>query len=160
MVDDILGPGDAGELLTLQRAAFVTEAAIYDDFALPPLTETLDDLRAELSDSAVVTLGVREQGRLIGSVRVRRTGEDEAYLGRLAVAPDRRGAGIGTHLLRVAESVFPSVRKIRLLTGEHSTENIRLYARLGYRETGRTRAATRGATYDLVYFEKTLDQET
>jgi len=35
-------PGDAGELLTLQRAVFVTEAQLYDNPHLPPLTETLD----------------------------------------------------------------------------------------------------------------------
>lgn len=42
-------PGDAGELLTLQRAAFVTEAQLYDNPHLPPLTETLDALRADLA---------------------------------------------------------------------------------------------------------------
>lgn len=40
--------GDAGELLTLQRAAFVTEAQVYGDPRLPALTETLDELRAAL----------------------------------------------------------------------------------------------------------------
>jgi len=43
-----LGSGDAGEILTLQRAAFVTEAQLYGDLHLPPLTQTIEDLRAEL----------------------------------------------------------------------------------------------------------------
>ena len=40
----ILGVGDAGEILTLQRAAYVGEAMLYDQF-LPPLHETLDEVR-------------------------------------------------------------------------------------------------------------------
>ena len=38
-----LGPDAAGELLTLQRAAYVGESLIYDQF-LPPLTETLEEV--------------------------------------------------------------------------------------------------------------------
>jgi hypothetical protein len=44
-----LTPGDAGEVLTLQRAAYVGEAMLYDQF-LPPLFETLDEFRAVLDD--------------------------------------------------------------------------------------------------------------
>lgn len=47
----------AGELLTLQRAAYVTEAQAHDDPCLPPLVETLDDLRSVLADPTVTTLG-------------------------------------------------------------------------------------------------------
>ena len=44
---DVLGPDDAGEILTLQRAAYVGEAMLYDQF-LPPLHETLEEIRAVL----------------------------------------------------------------------------------------------------------------
>ena len=43
---DIVGDEAAGELLTVRRAAFVTEAQLYDDPNIPPLTQTLDELRA------------------------------------------------------------------------------------------------------------------
>jgi hypothetical protein len=33
------GEGDAGEILTLQRAAYVTEAQAHGDLTLPPLTQ-------------------------------------------------------------------------------------------------------------------------
>ena len=35
-------PSDAGEILTVQRAAFVSEALIYGDPDMPPLVQTLD----------------------------------------------------------------------------------------------------------------------
>ena len=46
-----LPPDAAGELLTLQRAAYVTEAQLYDDVRLPALVQTLDELVGELATS-------------------------------------------------------------------------------------------------------------
>jgi GNAT superfamily N-acetyltransferase len=146
---------DAGELLTLQRAAYVTEAAAHDDPFLPPLVQTLAELEAELSDPDVAALGVRDRGRLIGSVRLRRAGR-VVELGRLIVAPDRQGHGLGTRLLRHAETVFPDAAEIRLFTGEKSAADIRLYQRWGYHETGRTQAGH----YQLIHFAKPLGQAT
>src|SRR5215218_5999720 len=113
-----LGPGDAGELLTLQRAAFVTEAQAHDDPFLPPLTQTLAELRDKLGDPAVVALGVRHGARLVGSVRVRVAADGrEAELARLMVAPDEQGAGLGAWLLLAAEQELPAtVRCLRLFT--------------------------------------------
>jgi GNAT superfamily N-acetyltransferase len=146
-----LGHEDAGEVLTLQRAAYITEAAAHDDFNLPPLTQTLAELHAELSAPEVTALGIRGHGRLIAAVRLRRSGP-VIELGRLTVAPGHQGEGIGTQLLRYAETVFPDAQEMRLFTGERSTANIRLYTRHGYRETGRTPAGH----YQLVHFAKSL----
>lgn len=145
----VLGPRDAGEILTLQRAAYVTEAAAYHDFELTPLTQTLAELTAELDDPSVTALGIRDQGRLVGAVRLRRSGT-VVDLGRLIVAPDRQGEGIGTRLLLHSETVHPGVRELRLFTGEHSTANLRLYSRHGYREVNRTSAGH----YQLVHLVK------
>jgi len=56
---DVLGPGDAGEMLTLQRAAYVTEAQAHGDVFLPPPRQSLAELYAELEDPDVVALGWR-----------------------------------------------------------------------------------------------------
>ena len=60
-------PRDAGELLTLQRAAFVTEARLNGSLELPPLTETLAELAASVDDAIVLL--ARQQGRLVAAVR-------------------------------------------------------------------------------------------
>ncbi len=145
-------PADAGELLTLQRAAYVTEAAAHNDVSLPPLVQTLDELRCELAEPDVVALGIREEGRLIASVRLRRADVVVVELGRLIVAPDRQGMGLGTRLLCEAESVFSGTKEMRLFTGENSSANIRLYERCGYVETARQSVGS----YQLVYFTKRL----
>jgi len=123
-----LGADDAGELLTVQRAAYVAESMLYDQF-LPPLRETLDEIRAVLAREDVIVLGVREHGRLVGAVRVMPDGE----VARLCVAPDRQGAGLGSTLLRAAIEAGGTW----LFTGDRSAPNLRLYERHGFVETRR-----------------------
>lgn len=147
-----LGVDDAGEILTLQRAAYVTEAQAHGDLTMPPLTQTLGQLRTELADPQVLTWGIRERGRLVASVRVRQAAPATAEVGRLVVAPDRQGSGLGTALLLAAEArLTDDVAVIRLFTGENSHANLRLYQRLGYVETGRAPAGS----YSLVHLAKT-----
>ncbi|WP_217631258.1 GNAT family N-acetyltransferase [Modestobacter sp. DSM 44400] len=51
-------------------------------------------------------------------------------IGRLTVVPDRQGQGLGSQLLIAVEGRLPpTVRELRLFTGEHSEANLRLYAR-------------------------------
>jgi ribosomal protein S18 acetylase RimI-like enzyme len=150
-----LGPADAGEVLTLQRAAYVTEAQAHADLGLPPLVQSLDELAAELGDPAVTALGYRTgAGRLVAGVRVQLDWDDArvASIGRLTVAPDLQGQGLGTRLLAAAEAGLPpEVTELRLFTGEHSAGNLRLYARLGYIEDRREPTP---AGYALVHLAK------
>ena len=132
--------GDAGELLTVQRAAYVGESIVYDQF-LPPLRESLDEVRAVLAREDVRVLGVREGARLVGAVRVMPSGE----VARLCVVPDRQGAGLGSALLRAAIGAGGTW----LFTGERSVGNLRLYEKHGFVET--RREASVG--HDLVFLE-------
>ena len=146
-------PDDAGEVLTLQRAAFVQEAQIYGTPQLPPLTQTLDELEAEL----VENLGcVAVDGtRIVGAVRARRDGE-LLLVGRLTIAPDQQGRGIGTRLLAAVEERGAALgaTEAELFTGSLSEANLRLYERCGYRETGRVE---QDDGIEQVFLRKTLD---
>lgn len=148
---------DAGEVLTLQRAAYVSEAQAHGDLQLPPLTQSLDQLVDELAQPSVTATGLRDvDERLVAAVRVRvRPGDPGvADLGRLVVAPDVQGRGLGSRLLRAAEDRLPSqVGSLQLFTGERSAGNLRLYNRFGYRETHRT--PTPGG-YALVHLTKEI----
>lgn len=122
----------AGELLTVQRAAYVTEAQRYATAALPPLVETVDQVRADLLAPSVVALGAWLGPRLVGSVRGRTDG-DRMEVARLAVAPDVQGRGVGRRLLAAVERAAPpGVRTLWLVTGHASDDALRLYRRAGY----------------------------
>ena len=123
---------EAGELLTLRRAAFVTEAQICGDPNIPPLTQTLGELRADLAADGVITLGARSGHRLVGSIRVE-IEDQKATLGRLAVAPDLQGKGIGTKLLLAILPFLPDdTREVWVFTGQDSVQNLEMYAKQGY----------------------------
>lgn len=127
---------DAGEVLTLQRAAFVSEALIYGTPDMPPLTQSLDEVAAELVENlgCVALAGTR----MVGAVRARLDG-DLLLVGRIAIAPDRAGEGIGTTLLQAVEErgMDAGATAAELFTGSLSDANLRLYRRLGYVETER-----------------------
>ena len=131
-----ISPADAGEVLTLQRAAFVQEALIYGTPDMPPLTQTLAELEAELADNlgCVALVGPR----MVGAVRARRDG-DLLLVGRLVIAPDQQGKGIGTTLLGAVErrGAEEGATEAELFTGSLSEANLRLYRREGYAETQR-----------------------
>jgi ribosomal protein S18 acetylase RimI-like enzyme len=129
---DVVSRDAAGELLTLRRAAFVSEAQLYDDPHIPPLTQTLDELVEDLADENVITLGAWHGHRLVGSIRVLLEGK-KATLGRLAVAPDLQGMGIGTELLlAVVPHLSEGIEEVWVFTGRDSVQNLALYAKHGY----------------------------
>lgn len=151
----ILGADDAGEVLTLQRAAYVTEAQAHGDLQLPPLRQSLAELRAELGRTDVVALGWRDaSGRLLAAVRAAIDPDTGpvAEIGRLTVVPDRQGQRLGTRLLAALEQRLPAQStELRLFTGERSEANLRLYRRLGWVETARLPTP---AGYALVHMHK------
>ena len=76
---------DAEEILRLQYAAYQSEAAIYNNYSIQPLTQTLGQAIAEFKESTV--LKAVSDGKIIGSVRaVEKDGS--VYIGKLMVFPD------------------------------------------------------------------------
>lgn len=144
---------DAGQVLTLQRAAFVTEALIYDDPDMGPLTQTLEALEFELHDNLGYVAEIR--GRVVGAARAV-TSDSLLLVGRIAVAPDQQGAGIGPQLLEAMEKrgVERGCREAELFTGSLSAENLALYKKLGYRESERV-AQSDGTAQ--IFLRKRLD---
>lgn len=139
---------DAAEVFTLQRAAFIEEAILYDTLDTPALTQTFDELKAELATNSgcVALVG----SRMVGSVRARSVG-DVLRIGRLAVVPDLQGRGIGTRLLQAVEARSDAA-EAELFTGALSVANLRLYQREGYVETHRVALPA----VELVYLRKLL----
>ncbi|MFI5590855.1 GNAT family N-acetyltransferase [Amycolatopsis sp. NPDC051758] len=147
-------PEDCPELLVLQRCCWVQEAVLNNTLDIPALHETLEDLRDWTKTWSVWVL--RQEHRLVGAVRARLDG-DCWEVGRLMVAPDLAGRGLGRRLLAHAEAHAPAdVRRFALFTGARSTRNITMYQRAGYRLVDAP--AVDGHIRGAVYLEKDVTQ--
>ncbi|MBN9220619.1 MAG: GNAT family N-acetyltransferase [Mesorhizobium sp.] len=124
------------EVLALIMRAFAFMDGVID----PPSSAhllTVDALRAKAR---------RETGflafdgdRIVGCVfALERT--DDVYIGKLAVAPDSQGQGIGRKLMRAVEILALSRGRavLELETRIELTANHAAFARLGFHETDRT----------------------
>lgn len=139
---------DAAEILALQKLAYLSEAELYGDFSIPPLTQTLEELRESFSSNTI--LKAVEEGRVVGSVNGRMD-KEHCLVGRLMVHSAQQGRGLGTALMEAIEKEFPQAQAYRLFTGERSERNIRLYERLGYRIYERKEIPE---SFGIVFMEK------
>lgn len=121
---------DAGPLLVLQRCCWVSVAINNKSLAVPALHESLDDLRAWIEQWQVYLLEV--EGRIIAAIRGRARDQDWE-IGRLMVAPDFEGQGLGRWLLSYCESAAPAqCRRYFLFTAPGNARGIEIYKRAGY----------------------------
>lgn len=139
---------DAEEILVLQKLAYQSEAAIYDVYTIPPLTQTLEEITADFDEHLFLKASV--DGRIIGSVRAFES-EGTCFIGRLIVHPDFQNRGIGTWLMSDVEQIFDKARRYELFTGHKSERNLHLYQKLGY-EPFRTERVTESLV--LVHLER------
>jgi ribosomal protein S18 acetylase RimI-like enzyme len=114
----------------------------------------LDDHAARIRDGEAF---VFEADGAVGGVLVLIDAPDHLLLDNIAVDPARRGTGLGRALLQFAEveARRRGYPEVRLYTNEKMTENIALYGRIGYRETGR--GAQSG--FNRVFFAKAVGGE-
>ena len=122
---------DAEAILVLQKLAFQSEALRYEDFTLPPLVQSIEDLRRTFADHVFLKAVVDD--RLVGSVRACQDGQT-CHIGRLVVHPDFQRRRIGTDLMERIEAHFSDAMRLEIFTGHRSEQTRSLYIRLGYRE--------------------------
>lgn len=125
---------DLAQILELQKRAFYGQAVIYHDFSLPPLMQTLDDLKKEFREKNIYK--IEQDGKIIGSVRCYIKG-DALQIEKLIVDPEYQSRGIGTKLMNSIEDIYAnSVSRYKIFTGHKSERNLHLYKKLGYQEIG------------------------
>jgi ribosomal protein S18 acetylase RimI-like enzyme len=139
---------DLQQILDLQYLAYQSEAVIYNEFTLPPLTQPLSEVEQEY-EKGIFLKAEDEDGKIIGSVRAFPNGND-TYINKLIVRPDKQGQGIGTKLLSAIEHECFNAR-YELFTGHKSVRNIKLYERLGYAKFKEQKVSD---TRTLVYMKK------
>ena len=141
-------PADREQAEAVVRAAY----GIYVERLGKPPGPMLDDYRLLIADGAVRV--IEDTDGSIAALIVLLPRSDHLLLDNVAVRPDRQGRGLGRRLIAFAEAEARRLgfAELRLYTHTMMTENIALYTRLGFRETGRGRQAG----YDRVFMTKPL----
>ncbi|WP_255952951.1 GNAT family N-acetyltransferase [Streptomyces odontomachi] len=124
---------DAEQILKLQYLCYQSEAELYGDYTIEPLTQSLDALKAELAGGCVLV--ARLGSEVVASVRGSVDDDGVANIGKLIVHPRMRRHGLGGRLLGAVEERLRAqgdVRRFELFTGHRSEHNLRLYRRNGY----------------------------
>jgi ribosomal protein S18 acetylase RimI-like enzyme len=144
--------------LATQDDGASVEAIVYDAYAIyierigKPPGPMLDDYAALIRDGRVSVLA-EPDGTIVGII-VLLSKPDHLLLDNIAVRSDRQGQGLGRRLIAFAEAEARRLgyRELRLYTHVTMVENIALYARFGFVETG----CGSTAGYDRVFMMKRL----
>ncbi|TWE13132.1 tRNA (guanosine(37)-N1)-methyltransferase TrmD [Rudaeicoccus suwonensis] len=144
LVVGVATPADIGELLTLTHACWLKEGIANQTLDIPAQHETVASLTASLGDWTTYT--ARLHGRLVGSVRgmlqappsATSSGDATDWrIGRLMVAPDLHGRGLGRWLLGHIQQVAPpAAASYSLIAGVDSEANLRMYRKAGFKVLG------------------------
>ncbi|HEY1798973.1 MAG TPA: GNAT family N-acetyltransferase [Stellaceae bacterium] len=141
-------PADQAAIEAIVRAAY----AVYIPRIGKPPGPMRDNYAKLIADGAVSV--IEEAGAEIAALIVLIPKPDHLLLDNIAVRPDRQGKGFGRALIEHAERQASrlGLREVRLYTHEKMVENIALYERIGFVETGRGN----DGGYDRVFMTKTL----
>ncbi|WP_328497489.1 GNAT family N-acetyltransferase [Streptomyces sp. NBC_00414] len=124
---------DAEQILKLQFLCYQSEAELYGDYSIEPLTQPLDSLKAELTDGTVLVARLGDE--VVASVRGSVGVDGTARIDKLIVHPRMQRHGLGGRLLDAIESRLASdagAKSFQLFTGHRSDRNLRLYRKHGY----------------------------
>ncbi|MGD9997938.1 MAG: GNAT family N-acetyltransferase [Ilumatobacteraceae bacterium] len=128
---ELLDLGDIATALDVHRvqlAAYRVEADLIGFDGIPPLHETLDELRAE----PLSWRGIRAEGSVVAALAATFDG-DACDVDRLIVDPAHHRRGLGRRLM---ESVLHHA-VVTVSTGEANTPAVALYESLGFARVGR-----------------------
>jgi ribosomal protein S18 acetylase RimI-like enzyme len=96
-----------------------------------------------------------ESGRIVGGLVLFTLKDGSIRLGRAFLEPERQNRGIGSELLRFAESVSPESRRFVLDTPVWNMRTRHLYEKFGYERAGEIES---GFGFPLIQYEKRIEE--
>jgi ribosomal protein S18 acetylase RimI-like enzyme len=143
---------DAARISTIARAAFTKYIARIGREPSPMVA----NFSAEIGADHVVVI---ETGGVVAGYMIARPEIDAYFIDSIAIDPARQGEGLGRRLLdrAVGDARKYHLPAIRLYTNVAMTENLSMYAHLGFVETHR---ATTEKGFHCVYLRLNVPEGT
>ena len=147
LIEDVL-ENDLQSILDLQILSYQREAVISNDYKIPPLLYSINDMQKDVQSKNIykaVFKNIR-----VGSVRGYKD-KNTGYIEKLIVHQDYQNLGVGKKLMKYIEKQFIDVQRFELFTGTKSNKNIALYKNLGYKIF---KDKIVNDNYSLIFMEK------
>ncbi len=150
MPDGLVRPARAEDLAAVSRIVRAAYGNYVERLGKPP-GPMLDDYARRIRDG---TVWVIQDGGAVAGLLVMEDADEALLLDNIAVDPAAQGKGLGRRLMHWAEAEARrrGYAAVRLYTHVLMTENVALYTRAGYVETGRVQEHG----FDRVYMSKAL----
>lgn len=96
----------------------------------------------------IYTAVEKDKNKIIGKIKVIKTGDQTVQLKEFFVEPDYRRQGIGGRLMEKAEKYFTGVKKLRVECEKKNNQACAFYLKKGFRIVGQKN--------QIVEFEKNI----
>ena len=120
---------DLPKILDLQKLCYHESGERYNNFAIAPLTQTLQELEAEYRSALVLKASMGDT--IVGSIRAFVKNGD-CYIGRVIVHPAHQNKDIGKELMKEIEKRFSDAARFELFTGFRDEKNLHFYKTRNY----------------------------
>ena len=124
---DLHHPEILTDVFELQRASYLIEAKLINFYEIPPLLETIE----ELKNCSETFLGYYVDEKLAGAISYT-TQASSLTICRMVVHPDHFRNGIAQKLLRKVEEQNPDISVLYVSTGKDNPPARNLYLRNGF----------------------------
>lgn len=127
---DLQDKETAEKVLELQAVSYKIEAQIIDFYDIPPLKDTIDNLRK----SGEIFYGYFEDEALAGIISYKVIG-NTLDIHRVAVHPSFFRMGIAQKMVNFIEGAEAGINKVVVCTGKENKPAVNLYLKNGYKKT-------------------------
>ncbi len=144
---------DAKELHAMQVESFKELLEKYQDFDTSPANENMDKVEARLKQDFTFYYFICIGQQKVGAIRIideKESGKNKR-ISPIFILPEFQGKGIAQKAIRLCEEIHGD-GNWELDTILQEPKNCHLYEKMGYRQTGETKAINDRLT--LVFYEK------
>ncbi|MET3658650.1 GNAT family N-acetyltransferase [Sporosarcina psychrophila] len=125
---------EAQRLLEIQTEAFAEDLKRYEDYDTNPVNESIERLLRKIEAFFHYTIWLGDE--IIGGADVRDLKENKYRLNRIFLSNEYQNKGLGSKIMELIESEFPSAIEWGLDTPYLNTRNHHFYEKLGYKKVG------------------------
>lgn len=139
---------EARRLLEIQTEAFAEDLVRYEDYDTSPVNESIERLLRKVASFYHYTIWLGDE--IIGGADVRDLKENRYRLNRVFLSHEYQNKGLGSKIMELIESEFPSAIEWSLDTPYLNTRNHHFYEKLGYKKVGQHQISAKLLLIDYV----------